>query len=79
MAEIVDDAVWGAAKRSVSRYPWEEWCDGRTWVLVRGEDFSCQVKSMQNTVNVHAFRAAIQIRTRILDDDRLQIKAEVHG
>jgi len=79
MAEIVEDAVWGSSRRSVSRYPWEEWCDGKTRVLIRGEDFSCTVKGMQNTVNVHSFRTATVIRTRVLDDGRLQIKAEVHG
>jgi hypothetical protein len=79
MAEIVEDAVWGSPRRSVGRYPWEEWCDGKTRVLTRGEDFSCTVKSMQNAVNVRAFRTAAVIRTRVLDDDRIQIKAEVHG
>jgi hypothetical protein len=48
-------------------------------VLTRSEDFSCTVKSMQNAVNVRAFRTATVIRTRVLDDDRIQIKAEVHG
>ena len=79
MAEIVDDAVWGAPRKSVSRYPWEEWLDGQTRILTRGVDFTCGVKGMQNSVNVRSFRTNQTIRTRVLDGDRLQIKAESRG
>jgi hypothetical protein len=34
---------------------------------------------MQNTVNVRAYRTGTTIRTRVLDEDRLQIKAEPRG
>jgi hypothetical protein len=77
MAEIVDDTVWQVqGRKSVSRYPWETWLDGKTRILHRGEDFTCTAKGMQNATHVYASRMRIRVRTSILDDNRLQLKAE---
>lgn len=35
------------------RYPWHEWSNGETWILVRGEDYSIPDKSMVS--NCHSY------------------------
>ena len=76
MAEIVSDSVWTETRRkSVSKYPWDEWFDGKTRILVQGEDFTVTPASIRNTVSVNAFRRRVGVRTRILDGNRVQVQA----
>jgi hypothetical protein len=76
MAEIVSDSVWAeTGRKSVSKYPWDEWFDGKTRILVQGEDFTVTPASIQNTISVNAFRRRVRARTRILDGNRVQVQA----
>ena len=76
MAEVVSDSVW--AQRRSGRptiYPWAEWLDGQTRILTRGQDFQVTAMSLRNTVQVNGGRHGFQVRTRILDEDRIQLQA----
>ena len=76
MAEIVSDSVWAeTVRKSVSKYPWDEWFDGKTRILVRGEDFTVTPASIRNTISVNAFRRRTGVRTRILDGNRVLVQA----
>jgi hypothetical protein len=75
MAEIVSDNVWAETGRSVSKYPWDEWFDGKTRILAQGEDFTVTPASIRNTISVNAFRRRVKVRTRILDGSRVQVQA----
>lgn len=35
---LTDEPVWFTSRRS--KYNWDEWLDGQTWHLKKGEDFS---------------------------------------
>lgn len=56
-------------QRRRSKYPWDRWFDGSTWLLRRGEDFETSAASMRAT----AFRAAAaggkQLRTSITKEE----------
>jgi hypothetical protein len=76
MAEIVSDSVWAeTVRKSVSKYPWDEWFDGKTRILVQGEDFTVTPASIRNTITVNAFRRRVAIRTRVLDGNRVLVQA----
>jgi hypothetical protein len=76
MAEIVSDSAWAeTTRKSVSKYPWDEWFDGKTRILVQGEDFTVTPASIRNTISVNAFRRRVKVRTRTLDGNRVQVQA----
>lgn len=76
MAEIVSDNVWAeSGRKSASKYPWDEWFDGKTRILVQSDDFTVTPKSIQNTIHVNAFRRGVKVRTRILDNGRIRVQA----
>jgi len=50
------------APRSAIRYPWREWADGTIWRITRGEDFTCDTKSMKGLIRVHAWRTGRRVR-----------------
>ena len=58
-----------------TRYPVEEWADGRTWTLKRGVDFTTNVNTARSVVADAGRRAGIRFTTSVRDDDTLQIQA----
>jgi hypothetical protein len=68
--------VWDNYRNSIaSRYPWEDWFDGRTHILSRGEDFACGTISIRNTIRTNAMRHNMFVRTRELPGDRVAVQA----
>lgn len=45
-----------------SRYPWDDWLDGRIRVFVRGEDFQCEAMSFVNAARYAARRRGFPVR-----------------
>lgn len=46
------------------KYPWDDWLDGRHWVLTQAEDFpTATVESMQILAHRTAERRGLQLRT----------------
>ena len=37
-----------------SKYPWEEWQDGRWWKITKGTDFEVDVQVMRDQLHVRA-------------------------
>lgn len=44
MAKVLKD--YKPPAYSTSEYPWDEWLNGETWLIVKGEDFTSTVRSM---------------------------------
>lgn len=48
MAEVMDSYEFRHYGRGRSKYPWDEWLDGRVWKLERGKDYSVSEHSMDS-------------------------------
>ena len=46
MAKVIEQHVPRQRSWTQSQYPWDEWLDGRSWLLTQGEDFECTIDSM---------------------------------
>jgi hypothetical protein len=75
MARIIDDsALTGPARRKAS-YPWDEWFDGRTRELVRGEDFTISTSAFARSAYAAAVLRGKRARISVLED-RILLRAE---
>jgi len=54
-------------------YPWEEWTDGRVYLITKGEDFAVTIPSMQSTLRQWAQRHGLKVQVRRLFDPPLSI------
>lgn len=64
-----------------AKYPWEEWFDGRTHVLVQGEDYEADgPKSFRSTVYSAADRLGVTVVTKIIDGElHVQATKPING
>lgn len=71
MAEKVDHFP-DTDRRPTRRYPWDEWTDGGTWKLTRGEDFDAPADQFRNRLYAVATRRGKKVMTakRVDEDDR---------
>jgi hypothetical protein len=67
VAKVVEDFDWGIPGRP-AKYPWDEWLDGRIWVLRRGEDFACDVETIRSGAKKRLRKKGMTIRTRIHEE-----------
>lgn len=51
-----------------SKYPWEEWLDGRWWEIQKGVDFDRSVASMRKSVSTASKRKGGTCVTSTLGD-----------
>lgn len=51
-----------------TRYPWQEWTNGKVWAASQGKDFDCDTVSFQAAVRTHAYRHKLKATTRIQGD-----------
>ncbi len=70
MAKIIDaeDIQWGGSPGS--RYPWDEWFDGKARILAKGEDFTSQISSFRTTVYECARRRGLKVRIATVDNGK---------
>ena len=62
------------------KYPFDEWFDGKAYLLVQGEDFQNKVSSMRTNLISAAKRRGIKIRTVLTPEGiAVQKKAEPNG
>ncbi len=70
MAEILDDYDFHKKPRGAPyKYPWEEWMDGQVRKIIKGEDFTTPVTSMQTLLRTRgrAISRSKKVRTAIVD------------
>ena len=73
MAKVLKDFPVRAGKNS--RYPWDEWLNGRVWRLVYGTDFHVTSHSFLGSLSYRAKRSGIKVRTQHDGNDALIIQA----
>ena len=50
-------------RRKQRSYPWDEWTDGSSWPLVRGEDFDLELEVFRNKLYTQATRRGLGVHT----------------
>jgi hypothetical protein len=74
MAAKVKDETVTFGSGSGSKYDWDQWFDGGTWILVRKEDFQTEVDTFQTTVLIRARKRGVKVLTKKVGADRLAIR-----
>jgi hypothetical protein len=46
-------------------YPWDEWTDGEVRKLVRGEHFTCALRSLRSLIHLTARKRGLRAKTNI--------------
>lgn len=68
MAERIEEEFdWEAPRESVphpSAYPWPQWCDGSTWRIRQGEDYTAKTTSMVSMLQRAARERGLKVRVR---------------
>ena len=57
---------------SQMKHPWDEWTDGGTWRLVRGQDFTAQITSFRNRCYGVAKERGMRVTVRTVADGTLE-------
>lgn len=55
-------------------YPWDDWLDGRIWMIKQGEDFDSDINAMSEHIRRTAQRRGIVISVYMHDEETLVIK-----
>lgn len=63
MPEILKDFDFGAGNSG--GYPWDEWFNGSTLLLVKGEDFKSSVEGFRSTAQENARKRGLKLETRV--------------
>lgn len=54
--------------RTVESYPWDEWQNGDTWLIIQGEDYGGKTKQMRERLYAHAKNdEGARVQTQIVD------------
>jgi hypothetical protein len=56
-----------------TEYPWDRWFQDRLFVLVKGQDYDCKVRSMNIQVRQQAARRGLIVHIETVEDS-LRIK-----
>lgn len=78
MSRIVSDDVFTnyLHRKGKPKYPYDEWMDGKTRVMVRGEDFDWTIRtaSFVDTVRRGLRRRGFEIHAEILNINEIALK-----
>ena len=70
MAEVVQ-CDWchlnGKSKRKHSRFPWEQWANGKTWKVTKGDDFNSTALRFRQRLYTRAKEFGMKVRTKVID------------
>lgn len=58
-----------------SKYPWEQWFDGRTWELTKGEDYNVQNENMRSATYIAAKRSGKRVSISVVDETTIRLQA----
>lgn len=65
MAQTVEEHDFHA-KHGNTKYPWDQWGDGRVWELAHGEDFEVEPDVMRGQVIVRARKEGRRVKTNVV-------------
>jgi hypothetical protein len=63
------DSFPGDASSGRRKYPWDEWTDGSTWEIRRGDDYDVATENMRVNLHMKADSLGCKVRTRKFEDD----------
>jgi hypothetical protein len=66
MARTVD--AFPQSPGAVRRYPWDQYMDGRVWILVPGEDFTAKPATFRTMATQQALKRGGRIRMRAVKE-----------
>lgn len=69
MATVVKQFDGWIRGGNTNKYPWEQWTDGRVWVVTRGEDFTAAIGSFAMSCYQRAHRDGRRVRIRKNEDE----------
>lgn len=52
-----------------SKYPWDQWFNGKKWVLEPGVDFTSEIRSFRTALYNAARDRGKHVKTRYLEED----------
>lgn len=65
MAELLDETLEPRRGGRRSKYPWDEWLDGRTWLLKHGADFTVSTETMRVMLYQNATKRGVKVTTEL--------------
>lgn len=68
MAEKIDEFPV-APRPPLRSYPWDEWTDGGTWVLISGVDYSQETDHFRNRMYAQARDRGLGVRTHKVTEE----------
>ena len=69
MARVIHEGIGNPR-----RVPWADYADGRTWELVRGQDFDQDAEHARRAAMAWAYRHDAEVRTSVPSPDRLRVQ-----
>ena len=75
MATQLKKFDWSKIGTGGSKYPWDQWLNGKPWKLMRGKDFDRAADSLRASVSAAAKRRGMTCRMTKPDDKTLIIQA----
>lgn len=57
-----------------TKYPWDEWFNGRTWLLIQGEDFDRDPEEFRTYIYDMAQKKNAKVKTKIDRDGNIYIR-----
>lgn len=67
----------GRGKTGESKYPWDEWFNGKIWQLDAGEDFDIKMVSMKSIVSKTAKDRGVRVKTATVNDGKSLVIQQV--
>jgi hypothetical protein len=74
MARVLDD--YKPPAYHGTEYPWDQWLNGKSWLLTKGEDFSCTVRSIGVSIRKAAKKRGLRISVTTYVDPATNKKEE---
>jgi hypothetical protein len=74
VAQILSEGL-GELHTRTTKYPWDEWLDGKPRRLKKGEDFTINSASFVNVCHVSAKTRRKKVKTRTENDGSILLQA----
>lgn len=70
MAKQLEHQPWNALPNTDGRhpnekYPWDEWFNGKTWLLIKGEDFDSDTDVFRRYIYDCSIRNDVKVKTKV--------------
>ena len=63
------------AKWPGNAHPWDEWLNGKIWLLTQGKDFQGKPTTLRDLAYHHAHRCGFAVRVTLVENDKIILEA----